>query len=114
MMYRATVCWHDRLIVKFCAMLLLTAGATSSSDNADSMGSGEETQHQLHVLLMASSTSSFNSSGAEGAVRLAMDRVNANSTVLPGYSLELAAVRYTEVVYLISECFTFVANNENE
>ena len=57
--------------------------------------SGEECE--LHVLLMTSSSQRFNSSGAETAVQLAMDRINADKTILPGYELQVAGVRNTEV-----------------
>ena len=57
--------------------------------------SGQECE--LHILLMTSSSQRFNSSGAESAVQLAMDRINADVSILPGYELKVAAVKNTEV-----------------
>ena len=58
-------------------------------------GSGKG--RKLHVLLMTSSSQRFNSSGAEIAVRLALDRVNAETSILPGYTLNIASVRDSKV-----------------
>ena len=56
--------------------------------------SGQECE--LHILLMTSSQR-FNSSGAESAVQLGMDRINTDVSILPGYELKVAAVKNTEV-----------------
>ena len=83
-------------------LVLLHHAATfvsiASSDKIDS-GSGQG--RELHVLLMTSSSQRFNSSGAETAVRLALDRVNADASILPGYELQLAGVRDSEVKWAI-------------
>ena len=83
-----------RVFLTCCAILIsvVSPGAVGSNDS----GSGQS--NDLHVLLMTSSSRQFNSTGAERAVRIALDLVNANSAVLPGYSLQLAAaVRDTKV-----------------
>lgn len=51
---------------------------------------------ELNILLMTS-TERFDSSGAEGAVTLATDRVNADRSVLAGYSLKVVETRDTKV-----------------
>ena len=52
---------------------------------------------ELHILLMTSSSQRFNSSGAESAVQLAVDRINSDTSILPGYELDVAGVRNTKV-----------------
>ena len=54
-------------------------------------------QCQLSVLLMSSSSQRFNSSGAESAVQLAIDRINSDMSILSGYELAVAGVRNTKV-----------------
>ena len=70
-----------------------TAGVMSTEESDSASGQGSE----LHVLLMTSSSQRFNSTGAETAVRLALDRVNSDAYILPGYEMKLANVRDTKV-----------------
>ena len=81
--------------IVFVLFYLVPALASTASVHH---GSGQG--HKLHVLLMTSSSQRFNSSGAEKAVRLALDRVNKDASILPGYELQLAGVRDTKVCIL--------------
>ena len=85
-------------VVAFLVLLYhaSTFASTASSKETDS-GSGQA--HVLHVLLMTSSSQQFNSSGAKTAVRLALDRINEDATVLLGYELQLAGIKDSEVNY---------------
>ena len=83
------------VLVLLCHAVPFTFASAADVANTDGgSGSGRE----LHVLLITSSSPRFDSSGAETAVRLALDRVNANDFILPGYELQLAGVRDTKVV----------------
>ena len=75
------------------ASLARTACEVSTEESDSGSGRGRD----LNVLLMTSSSQRFNSSGAETAVRLALDRVNAGASILPRYRLQLAGVRDTKV-----------------
>ena len=80
------------------ASFVITAGEVSTDEGDSSSGQGRN----LHILLMTSSSQRFNSSGAETAVRLALDRVNRpDAFILPGYELRLAGVRDTKVYIVI-------------
>ena len=57
---------------------------------------------ELHVLLMTSTSQRFNSSGAKSAVQLAVDRINSDMSILPGYELDVAGVRNTKVKHALS------------
>ena len=81
-------------LAKIFLVLVYHASALASTADVHS-GSGQG--RELHVLLMTSSAQRFNSSGAETAVRLALDRVNKDASISPGYELQLAGVRDTKV-----------------
>lgn len=54
-------------------------------------------QTELHVMLMSSSSDRLNSSSAIEAARMALTRVNAEPSLLPGYQLVLAENKDTKV-----------------
>ena len=82
------------------ALLISSAAFAPAANVASADGSfvGSGQGRELHVLLITSSSQRFNSSGAETAVRLALDRVNADIYVLPGTELQLARVRNSKVI----------------
>ena len=85
------------------AVFVLLCYAASFVTSVDDMGSHEndngsgQGHRDLHVLLMTSYSQRFNSSGAEFSVRLALGRVNADASILPGYQLKLTGVKDTKV-----------------
>ena len=80
-------------LCQVAASFVSTADPTSTGESDSSSGQGRE----LYVLLMTSSSQRFSSSGADTAVRLALDRINADASILPGHELQLAGVRDTKV-----------------
>ena len=82
----------DRIMELVVIVLVFAAAFASTtvdaaSTNESSRASGQ--RHELHVLLMTSSSQRFNSSGAESAVRQALYRVNTDTSILPGYQVQL-------------------------
>ena len=78
-------------------LLFLCTIAFSSCVDDEYSGSGSDYEHKLHLLFMTSSSGRFNSSGTEFSVRLALDRINRNTSLLSGYFLELIGVKHTTV-----------------
>ena len=85
------------LLFFLCHATPLASTACEVSTESDN-GSGRG--RDLNVVLMTSSSLRFNSSGAETAVRLALDRVNAGASILPRHKLQLAGIRDTKVYSL--------------
>ena len=78
------------------AVFVSTVEVTSTRES-DGSSSGQLQGLELYVLLMTSASQGFNSSRADSAVRLALDRINGDASILPGYELQLAGVRDTKV-----------------
>ena len=83
------------VLVVLCHAALFVSVVSVANNDVNGIGSGQA--RKLHVLLMTSSSQQFNSSGAETAVRLALDHVNADASILLGYELQLAGVKDTKV-----------------
>ena len=86
------------VLVVLCHAALFVSVVSVANNDVNGIGSGQA--RKLHVLLMTSSSQQFNSSGAETAVRLALDHVNADASILLGYELQLAGVKDTKVYVL--------------
>ena len=88
----------DRALLIPLLLCIVTFSACTVDEES---GSGSGHGHELHILVMTSSSSGrFNSSGAEVAVRLAVDRINGNASLLSGYLLELTRIKDTTVSLL--------------
>ena len=86
---------------RLLTLIVLFLPAFSANEMADQESASglPNRQQELFVLVMTSSSGRFNSSGAELAVRLALDRINTDNSLLKRYSLEVAEVQDTKVRY---------------
>ena len=76
------------------------------------LGSGKCSQPNLTLMFITSfGQSGFNSSGAIPAADMALEDINSNPSILPGYNLVYDKVRDSQVCALLHEVVKFPVAN---
>ena len=88
---RAKIAMAELFSLSVAVVLLLCFGSNRGQENCNS------SNQTLEFLYMTSFGEAFNSSGSVLGMMMALERINSNSSVLPGYQLNYNSIVDTQV-----------------